>query len=117
MYGLAFQRLAKEAQDSLAKANEVAEEVISSMRTVRSFANEHGESRRYDGKMGEVLKVRKRQTYAFIGYTWINEVSSGQYWVLDRCSNRLFDVSVRRHHLTDRCAVVRRPFGLDGKAT
>ncbi len=39
-----FQTIAAKVQDSLAKANQVATETFSYMKTVRSFANEDGET-------------------------------------------------------------------------
>lgn len=58
----------------MARSNEVADEVISSMRTVRSFANENGEARKYDDRLSYVLKIGIKKSLAFTGYTWINEV-------------------------------------------
>ena len=63
-------------QDSLAKVNEVAEEVISSMRTVRSFANEEDEVKRYDLKLQVTKKLKMKEAVAYAGYIWSNEVSS-----------------------------------------
>ena len=45
VYGKYFQKLSERVQNSKAKTNEVAEEVILSVRTVRSFANEDGAAR------------------------------------------------------------------------
>lgn len=63
-------------QDSFASANEVAEEVISTMRTVRSFANENGEKERYAVKMDEVYGAKKKQAFAYGGYMSSTEVSA-----------------------------------------
>ena len=46
-FGKKYKKLAEHIQDSLAYANESAEEVVSSMRTVRSFATETNEIDRY----------------------------------------------------------------------
>ena len=46
-----FRKLQKDIQDALANANSLADETISSARTVRSFANEKGESENYYEKM------------------------------------------------------------------
>uniref|UniRef100_A0A915J4T7 Uncharacterized protein n=1 Tax=Romanomermis culicivorax TaxID=13658 RepID=A0A915J4T7_ROMCU len=73
VYGTYYDSLASRGQDALAKTNEVAEEVIGSMRTVRSFANEEGESRRYNTSLIETLKIGKSKSLAFTGFTWINE--------------------------------------------
>ena len=71
-----MQKLQKLVQDKLALTNEVANEVISSMQTVRSFANEAGEAERYDGKLGEVYRVQVKQAVAYAGYIWVTEVRS-----------------------------------------
>lgn len=64
----------EETQTTLARSNEVAEEVISTMRTVRSFANEVGESFRYDKKLEDVVKIGMKRSLALTGYYWITEV-------------------------------------------
>lgn len=40
VYGILFRNLQKKIQDALADANSLADETISSVKTVRSFANE-----------------------------------------------------------------------------
>ena len=54
-----MQNLAKKRQESYAKANNVPEECLSSMRTVRSFANEKAELQRFDLKLRHTLKIIK----------------------------------------------------------
>ena len=71
---LCFQTLAKAVQDSLAKANEVAEETCSSLRTVRSFANELAEVSRYASRLVVTYNLKKKEAYAYAGYVWCNEV-------------------------------------------
>ena len=66
--------LATKVQDSLAKVNEVAEEVISSMKTVRSFANEGDETTRYADKLHVTFKLKLKEAVAYAGYIWSNEV-------------------------------------------
>ena len=62
-YGVIFRKIQKEVQNALADANALADEVISSVKTVRSFANEDGESKIYYEKthvaykVGETVKV------------------------------------------------------------
>lgn len=73
---LLLQKLSSSVQDSLAKANEVAEEVVSSMRTVRSFANESDEVKRYDIKLQVTKKLKMKEAFAYAGYIWSNEVHS-----------------------------------------
>lgn len=47
VYGRIVRRLSRQVQDALAEATTVAEETLSGIRTVRSFAREGEESRRY----------------------------------------------------------------------
>lgn len=75
IFGSIFEKLAKATQDNLAKANDVADEVLGSMRTVRSFANEKGESRRYDSKLGDVLKILTKRCVAYTTYMSLTELT------------------------------------------
>jgi len=61
-------------QDTLARANEVAEEVFSSMRTIRSFANESEEVTRYADKLNVTYKLKLKYSVAYAGYLWCNQV-------------------------------------------
>nr|XP_039268092.1 ATP-binding cassette sub-family B member 9-like isoform X1 [Styela clava] len=74
LYGNYYKKLQTQVQDAYASANEVAEEVVSSMRTVRSFANESGENSRYEEKMLSVYKVQKKQAIAYAGFMWSTEI-------------------------------------------
>ena len=69
-----FQKLAERVQDSLAKANSVAEEACSTMRTVRSFANEEGEITRYKLSLEDTYKLYKKESVAYAGYMWSTQV-------------------------------------------
>jgi ABC-type multidrug transport system fused ATPase/permease subunit len=73
-YGQYYKKLSTKVQDSLARVNEVAEEVISSMRTVHSFANERDEVSRYDQKLQLTKKLKMKEAVAYAGYIWSNEV-------------------------------------------
>ncbi len=69
-YGRRVRRLSKEVQDSLAKSSEVAEESLSGIRTVRSFAAESIEVKRYREAINSSLQLsfhRIRLTATFIG--------------------------------------------------
>ncbi|KAJ8312991.1 hypothetical protein KUTeg_010364 [Tegillarca granosa] len=66
----ASHELSTEVQDSLAKANDVAEEACSSVRTVRSFANEDGEKQRYNKALQNTYKLNKKQAVVYAGYVW-----------------------------------------------
>ena len=86
-----LKKLSKKVQDSLAKANEVAEETCSSMRTVRSFANENTEAQRYADKLAITYKLQIKEAIAYAGYMCSNEVR-GPHRVyypaeLDHCLN------------------------------
>ncbi|RKG63191.1 ATP-binding cassette domain-containing protein [Corallococcus sp. CA054B] len=70
VYGRRVRGLSRNVQDALAKASEVAEESLSGMRTVRSFAAEPSEVARYGNAVKnayEVARNRARQSAAFMG--------------------------------------------------
>jgi len=69
-----LQKLSKNVQDALAHANEVAEEVFSSMRTIRSFANESEEVSRYADRLNATYKLKLKESVAYAGYVWSNQV-------------------------------------------
>ncbi|TDH12415.1 hypothetical protein EPR50_G00047010 [Perca flavescens] len=75
LYGNYYKKLTKEVQTILADANKVAEETISSMRTVRSFANECGEAESYYGKLLVMFQLNKKQALAYAGYMWSSNIS------------------------------------------
>ncbi|XP_074975228.1 ATP-dependent translocase ABCB1-like [Caretta caretta] len=56
-----YQALLKDVQDSLARSGEVVREVVSSIETVRSFAAEDEESRRYDAALMETHQLASRR--------------------------------------------------------
>ena len=59
--GRRLSKLAKKAQDALARANEAAEETIAGIRTVRSFAREDAEAERYGKRIWESFRVSRRR--------------------------------------------------------
>lgn len=63
-------------QTTLAEANKVAEETISSMRTVRSFANESGEAECYHSKLLLMFQLNKKQALAYACYLWSSYVGA-----------------------------------------
>lgn len=76
-FGRRIRRLSRDVQDELAKAGEVAEETISGVRTVRSFAKEDAETARYQGTLqGAFRAIHRRILHvsffngfiSFIGY-------------------------------------------------
>ncbi|CAD5209211.1 unnamed protein product [Bursaphelenchus xylophilus] len=73
VYGVYYDRLAEESQASIAKANDVAEEVLSAVRTVKSFACENFESLRFLGFLNVTLGIGARRAIAHIGFLWTTE--------------------------------------------
>ncbi|XP_060641483.2 ABC-type oligopeptide transporter ABCB9 [Anolis sagrei] len=71
-YGKYYKKLSKEVQNALAKANNTAEETISAMKTVRSFANEDVEADVYWDKLQQVYKLNKKEAMAYTYYVWSN---------------------------------------------
>ena len=68
-YGAYYKTLSKAVQQSFAEANDVAENTVSAIRTVRSFANEDAESVRYRKKLDDAYKNKIKQAQAYIGYS------------------------------------------------
>jgi ATP-binding cassette subfamily B protein len=64
IYGRRVRKLAREVQDALATAGEVAEESIAGLRTVRSFAAEEKEATRYAGAVGKAFGLARRRIVA-----------------------------------------------------
>lgn len=69
-----LQKLSKDVQNALAKANNTAEETISAMKTVRSFANEEAEANVYWQKLQQVYRLNKREALAYTYYVWSSGV-------------------------------------------
>uniref|UniRef100_A0A1I8AD46 ABC-type antigen peptide transporter n=1 Tax=Steinernema glaseri TaxID=37863 RepID=A0A1I8AD46_9BILA len=74
VYGVYYDQLAEETQTSVAKANDVAEEVISAIRTVKSFACEKFEAKRFLGYLDITLGIAVRKSIAHIGFLWTSEI-------------------------------------------
>uniref|UniRef100_A0A671W912 Transporter 1, ATP-binding cassette, sub-family B (MDR/TAP) n=1 Tax=Sparus aurata TaxID=8175 RepID=A0A671W912_SPAAU len=70
------QNMAKKVQDSLAKANQVATDTFSSMKTVRSFANEDGETERYRRQLDDTYALNKKEAAAYAASTWANSMAT-----------------------------------------
>uniref|UniRef100_A0A8C7DEY0 ABC-type oligopeptide transporter ABCB9 n=1 Tax=Oncorhynchus kisutch TaxID=8019 RepID=A0A8C7DEY0_ONCKI len=75
VYGEYYKRLTKEVQTALAQANQVAEETVSSMKTVRSFANEEQEADSYYGRLHVMFQLNKKQALAYALYMWSSCIS------------------------------------------
>ncbi|KAG8456058.1 hypothetical protein GDO86_002020 [Hymenochirus boettgeri] len=70
VYGKYYKKLAKNIQAALAEANSTAEETISAMKTVRSFANEDNEACTYRDKLQQVYSLYKKEAIAYTCYSW-----------------------------------------------
>ncbi|XP_047455675.1 antigen peptide transporter 1 [Mugil cephalus] len=70
------QTIARKVQESLAKANQVATETFSSMKTVRSFANEDGETERYRRRLDDTYALNKMESAAYAASTWANSMTT-----------------------------------------
>ncbi|KAK1156403.1 ATP-binding cassette sub-family B member 9 [Acipenser oxyrinchus oxyrinchus] len=75
LYGKYYKRLALEVQDALAKANNIAEETVSAMKTVRSFANEEAEAGLYWEKLQHMYKLNRKQALAYACYMWSSSLT------------------------------------------
>jgi ATP-binding cassette subfamily B protein len=77
--GRIMSKLAKKAQDALARANEAAEEAIAGIRTVRAFAREEAEVERYGERIWEsygVSRKRIRVVAIFVGFMTLGAFGS-----------------------------------------
>lgn len=63
-YGRRIRRLSRKVQDALAEASQVAEETLAGIRTVRSFAAEEPEARRYDAAIEHSFALARRRALA-----------------------------------------------------
>ncbi|PAV60617.1 hypothetical protein WR25_04561 [Diploscapter pachys] len=74
IFGTYYDFLSEKTQNAIADSNDVAEEVISTMRTVRSFACENVESDRFYEKLTVTLKITKTKAIAYVGFLWVSEL-------------------------------------------
>ncbi|CAL1612262.1 unnamed protein product [Knipowitschia caucasica] len=70
------QAISKQVTDSLAKENQVATETFSNMKTVRSFANEDGETERYRRSLDHTYALNKKEAAAYSATTWANSMTT-----------------------------------------
>lgn len=75
IYFFMIQTIAAKVQESLAKANQVATETFSSIKTVRSFANEDGETERYRQRLEDTYALNKKEAAAYAASVWASSVS------------------------------------------
>uniref|UniRef100_A0A2S2PEK1 ATP-binding cassette sub-family B member 10, mitochondrial n=1 Tax=Schizaphis graminum TaxID=13262 RepID=A0A2S2PEK1_SCHGA len=72
IYGRFVRKITRSVQDSLAVSNQVAEEKISNIRTVKAFSQEKKEMFLYEKKMNEVLQLSIKESFMrglFFGMT------------------------------------------------
>ncbi|CEF68673.1 ATP-binding cassette sub-family B member 9 [Strongyloides ratti] len=74
VFGVYYDVLAEETQDSVAKSNAHAEEILSAIRTVKSFACEKFEAKRFLGFLDATLKIGGKRALVIIGYIWVLEI-------------------------------------------
>lgn len=70
------QAVSKKVQESLAKANQVATETFSCMKTVRSFANEDGETEKYKRQLDDTYALNKQEAAVYAASTWANSMAT-----------------------------------------
>ncbi|XP_034030175.1 LOW QUALITY PROTEIN: antigen peptide transporter 1-like [Thalassophryne amazonica] len=70
------QAVAAKVQESLAKANQVATETFSSMKTVRSFASEDGETEKYRRKLDDIHALNKKKAVYSAANTCANSMTT-----------------------------------------
>ena len=75
-FGMKYKEVSENVQNALAEANISAEEVISSMRTVRSFAAEKNEVSRYSKLLDDTMTCIKKECIIACGYRWSTEMTS-----------------------------------------
>ncbi|PAV61311.1 hypothetical protein WR25_18168 isoform B [Diploscapter pachys] len=66
-------KLAEKTQDALSDTNKKAEEVLSQMRTVRSFANEETEAVNYETALEKTVHLNNKKAFAYLLNLWITE--------------------------------------------
>lgn len=62
--------MSEDTQSSVANSTKVAEEVVSSMATVRSFANEPTECKRYREELEEFYELNLKQVCVEVWVCW-----------------------------------------------
>ncbi len=68
IFGRRIRKFSKQFQEALAQASIVAEETISSVRTVKSFVQEKSESQRYENSLSQALKLVRSRVLAITSF-------------------------------------------------
>uniref|UniRef100_A0A1I7S7I3 ABC-type antigen peptide transporter n=1 Tax=Bursaphelenchus xylophilus TaxID=6326 RepID=A0A1I7S7I3_BURXY len=74
IFGVYYDFLSEKTQEAVAHSNDVAEEVLSTMRTVRSFACEDIEADRFYQKLTTTLSVTRKKAFAYVGFLLTSEL-------------------------------------------
>ncbi|XP_069055077.1 antigen peptide transporter 2a isoform X2 [Lepisosteus oculatus] len=90
VYDTYYQRLSKEVQDSVARANEAAGESVSGIRTLRSFNTEESEARRYDSRLEDTHLLKTRRDTVRAVYLLLRRLVSLGMQVIMLYFGRLF---------------------------
>uniref|UniRef100_A0AC35THV2 Ligand-gated ion channel 50 n=1 Tax=Rhabditophanes sp. KR3021 TaxID=114890 RepID=A0AC35THV2_9BILA len=93
-FGMYFDKIGEQDQETIAEANKKADEIISSMKTVKSFASEEKEITKFESHLDKTLVVKKTKAVGEVIYTWFTElcynfilvfiISYGGYLVLSK---------------------------------
>eukprot|EP00241_Pyramimonas_parkeae_P020214 CAMPEP_0114288964 /NCGR_PEP_ID=MMETSP0059-20121206/7106_1 /TAXON_ID=36894 /ORGANISM="Pyramimonas parkeae, Strain CCMP726" /LENGTH=172 /DNA_ID=CAMNT_0001410175 /DNA_START=1 /DNA_END=515 /DNA_ORIENTATION=+ len=70
-YGMFYRKLAKQTQSELAEVNSVAEEAISSMSTIKSFAAERTVMSEFDHRIMGYFHLQRTESAAYSVYAFI----------------------------------------------
>ncbi|GMR34622.1 hypothetical protein PMAYCL1PPCAC_04817, partial [Pristionchus mayeri] len=96
-YAVLFDKLSEDMQKTIATANQAAEEVLSTMRTVRSFAGEDRERRRYEQMLDQTLTIGKKRAIAHVGSNIVGEFSNNAILVAVLAYGAHLVISERMH--------------------
>ncbi|KAG7457607.1 hypothetical protein MATL_G00228900 [Megalops atlanticus] len=76
IYNTRYERLSKEVQDSIARANDAAGEGVAGIRTVRSFNTERSESHRYDNRLMDTHNLKTQRDTVRAVYLLVRRLMS-----------------------------------------
>uniref|UniRef100_A0AC35U495 ABC transmembrane type-1 domain-containing protein n=1 Tax=Rhabditophanes sp. KR3021 TaxID=114890 RepID=A0AC35U495_9BILA len=81
-FGNMFDKVGEKDQDTMANSNKKAEEILSAMKTVKSFASEGRELGKYEQLLKKNLVVKRTKAYLEISYGWFAELCENTILVL-----------------------------------
>eukprot|EP00051_Salpingoeca_urceolata_P032495 m.497508 g.497508 ORF g.497508 m.497508 type:complete len:769 (-) comp51365_c0_seq1:88-2394(-) len=68
VYGEYLRKLSKKTQESVAASNDVADELVSTIKTVRCFAAEGPETTRFNATLADFYSLQRKAAFAYCGY-------------------------------------------------